>query len=121
MHYYMRNIGDYTKDTPHLTALEHGVYNLLLDYYYATEKPLPPALCERIARASTDAECAAVKSVLKDFFKMTRKGWRHSRADAVIQESTSKSLKAKASAEIRWQCERNANAMRWQCERYAIH
>lgn len=41
MHYYEHHIGDYRRDTAHLTLLEHGVYRQLLDWYYLSEKPIP--------------------------------------------------------------------------------
>lgn len=41
MHHYPKSPGDYMRDAAHLTLLEHGAYNRLLDIYYATEKPFP--------------------------------------------------------------------------------
>lgn len=46
MHYYQKNIGDYRSATAHLSLLEHGVYNWLIDTYYSNEQPLP--LDERV-------------------------------------------------------------------------
>jgi uncharacterized protein YdaU (DUF1376 family) len=40
MHHYQHHIGDYRRDTMHLTLLEHGVYRQLIDLYYLQEKPL---------------------------------------------------------------------------------
>ena len=40
MHYYQFNIGDYRRDTSHLSLLEHGIYRQLIDTYYLSEKPL---------------------------------------------------------------------------------
>jgi uncharacterized protein YdaU (DUF1376 family) len=31
VNYYERHIGDYLKDTAHLSLLEHGIYTRLLD------------------------------------------------------------------------------------------
>lgn len=124
MNFYQRHLGDYAKDTKHLSMLEHGAYCLLLDYYYATEKPIPADRCERIANAYADVERAAVKSVLKEFFTETPEGWRHFKCDDVIEASHSKSLKAKESAKSRWmrsECERNAIAQPTQCDGNANH
>lgn len=109
MNYYKRHLGDYAKDTRHLSLAEHGAYCLLLDYYYSTERPLPDDRCERIANAYADDERKAVRNVLEAFFTLTPEGWRNQRADAEIQEFHDKSLKAKAAADARWSG-RNANA-----------
>lgn len=124
MNYYKRHLGDYAKDTKHLSLIEHGAFCLLLDYYYATEKPIPDDRCERIANAYADAERTAVRSVLREFFVETPEGWRNVKADTVIAESHGKSLKAQESAKARWgdsQCERNANASKSHSERNASH
>lgn len=124
MNYYKRHLGDYAKDTRHLSMAEHGAFTLLLDYYYATEKPIPDDRCERIANAYADSERQIVRAVLREFFTETPEGWRNSKADAVIRDSQTKSLKAKESAEARWhadECERNANASETHSERNASH
>ena len=41
MNYYERHIGDYLKDTSHLSLLEHGVYTRLMDVYYTKETGIP--------------------------------------------------------------------------------
>jgi uncharacterized protein YdaU (DUF1376 family) len=82
VNYYKRHIGDYARDTGHLSALEHGIYGLLLDWYYVNERPIPDDKANRIAKANrTETE-----SVLTDFFKLTPSGWAHSRADREIAE-----------------------------------
>lgn len=124
MNYYKRHLGDYAKDTRHLSLAEHGAFCLLLDYYYATERPIPDDRCERIANAYADAERQAVRNVLREFFVETPDGWRNSKADAVIGEAQAKSLKAKESADSRWhreQCERNANASKTHSDGNASH
>lgn len=109
MNYYKRHLGDYAKDTRHLTLAEHGAYCLLLDYYYSTETPIPDDRCERIANAYAEHEQKAVRAVLQQFFTLTPEGWRNQRADEEISAYRAKSLKAKAAAEARWS-ERNADA-----------
>lgn len=124
MNYYKRHLGDYAKDTRHLSMAEHGAFTLLLDYYYATEKPIPDDRCERIANAYANDEREIVRSVLSEFFKLTPDGWRNAKADEVIGESQAKSLKAKGSADARWhkeESERNANASKAHSERNASH
>lgn len=70
MKYYRRNPGDYLSATRHLTMIQHGAYNVLMDTYYATEDALPadPRALYRIAGAQTAAERAAVDFVAGQFF-----------------------------------------------------
>lgn len=86
LNHYRHHLGDYAKDTMHLSPLEHGVYRLLIDAYYATERPIPADLDSacRIARAVSKAEREAVKKVLAAFFKESPEGWRQKRIDAEI-------------------------------------
>lgn len=124
MNYYKRHLGDYAKDTRHLSMSEHGAYCLLLDYYYSTEKPIPDDRCERIANAYADFEREAVRAVLGEFFVKTEAGWVSRKADEVIAEASVKSLKAKESAEARWnkhESERNANASKTHSKGNASH
>ena len=88
MHYYPHHIGDYQRDTAHLSVTEHGVYRLLLDHYYATERPLPTdfnTLC-RIIRATSKSERDAVSVVTMEFFRPTAEGFTHKRVLAEIAE-----------------------------------
>lgn len=92
MNFYKRHLGDYSKDTPHLPMIEHGAYGLLLDYYYATEKPLPADMTAifRVCRAISKAEQQAVCSVVEQFFPLGEDGLRHNkRADAEIAKAGS--------------------------------
>lgn len=84
MNYYERHLGDYARDTAHLSLLEHGVYTLLLDRYYSTEAPIPVDQAHRIARARSRDEKAAVDAVLSEFFTQSPEGWRNARCDAEI-------------------------------------
>ena len=82
MHKYFRAIGDYAKDTRHLSMIEHGAYTLMLDICYASEKPLPddlPALF-RLCCARSKTEQEAVENVLREFFTLTiGGGWTQKR------------------------------------------
>jgi uncharacterized protein YdaU (DUF1376 family) len=82
MNYYKRHLGDYAKHTSHLTVVEHGLYNLFLDWYYVNEKPIPPDLIGRLARGYE----AEARAVLMEFFTLSDDGWRSSRADEEIRE-----------------------------------
>ena len=54
MNYYERHIGDYLKDTAHLSLLEHGIYGRLLDIYYTREEPIQEAQVMRLVWARSD-------------------------------------------------------------------
>lgn len=74
-------MGDYARDTGHLSALEHGIYTLLLDWYYVNERPIPDDKAVRISRGNPEE----THMVLSEFFKRTENGWIHSRADREIE------------------------------------
>lgn len=84
MNYYERHLGDYARDTAHLSLLEHGVYNVLLDRYYITEQPIPADQAHRIARAKTKDERAAVDAVLAEFFTLEAGCYRQGRVESEI-------------------------------------
>lgn len=68
MNYYKRHIGDYSTGASHLSLIEHGVYNVLIDHYYGRELAPTKAEAIRRTRATTDVELAAVDAVLTEFF-----------------------------------------------------
>ena len=88
MHYYQHNIGDYRRDTVHLSLLEHGVYRQLLDMYYLSESPIPRETQQVIRRLSarTQEEINAVEIILNEFFSLTDDGWIHKRCDMEIAD-----------------------------------
>lgn len=92
MHYYQKNIGDYGRDTGHLSALEHGVYNLLIDWYYLNERPITMKEAIRVSRGNPDE----TQVVLSEFFKETKDGWIHSYADRIIAEYHAKAERNRA-------------------------
>ena len=121
MNYYSHHIGDYTKDTAHLSILEDGSYRRLMDRYYTTEAPLPSdeAALFRVVRARSSDEQEAVRVVLAEFFQLTEAGWTHKRCEAEIESFKAKSGKAAEAANKRWSKPADANAMPTQCERNA--
>jgi len=128
MHYYQHNIGDYRKDTSHLSLLEHGIYRQLLDTYYLDEQPLSNDLAKLMRSHSVRNadEQQALQNVLTDFFELTENGYFHKRCQEGIAQFHGKSAKARASANVRWANElkaskktkskRNANALQTQTE-----
>lgn len=100
MHHYPHHIGDYRRDTMHLTMIEHGAYRQLLDMYYLHEKPIPTETSRlfRLLCARFEEEQNAVLSVLNEFFKVDEqaKTWVHERCESEIQAYK---LRAEASKE----------------------
>lgn len=86
MNYYRHHIGDYLRDTAHLSMLEDAAYRRLLDLYYMRERSIPAdhaAVC-RLVRAREDDERSAVRVVLEEFFTLESDGWHQKRADGEI-------------------------------------
>lgn len=90
MNYYRRHIGDYIRDTAHLSLLEHGVYSRLLDVYYSRENGIPKDQAARLIGARSPDELQAVEAVLSEFFQLTDGVWRQSRCDEEIELSHAK-------------------------------
>lgn len=89
INYYRRFPADYANDTRHLSFNEHGAYNLLLDWAYSSERPLPKSK-ERIYRrlcARDDSDRAAIDTILGEFFKLSRYGYSHARVSREIKRS----------------------------------
>ena len=123
MYYYKHHIGDYRRDTSHLTLLEHGIYRQLLDLYYITERPLD-ANALRLINARTTEEKEAAKQILKEFFVLENGVYVHKRCEDEIVKYHDKSGKASASAKARWNKNndlQDANALRTECEQDANH
>ena len=139
MNYYEHHIGDYAEATAHLTFIEDATYSRLIRKYYATEKPLPMDVkfVQRLINARSKEEKNAVISVLNEFFILTDDGWRQERCDHEIARFKDRQIKARRSAEGRWQsssveqilsdsttispCDRNANALPTQCSPSTKH
>jgi uncharacterized protein YdaU (DUF1376 family) len=115
VNHYPRHIGDWMRDTAHLSEVEECIYSRCVDQYYSREAPLPAdkaAVC-RLVRASTAQARKAVGVVLDEFFKLEADGWHQKRCDQELSRYSEKSAKAVKSASARWgnsQSERNANA-----------
>jgi uncharacterized protein YdaU (DUF1376 family) len=114
MHYYRHHIGDFLKDTGHLSNDQMGIYLRMLWKYYLDEKPLHND-CESIAFAMRSDE-KTVHLILRHFFVLQDDGWRHNRCDKEIADFHGKKEKAANSANARWNGEKS---MRTHTERNA--
>jgi len=90
MNYYERHLGDYARDTGHLSMLEHGAYTLLMDRYYVCESGIPEEQAHRLAHARSKEEKLAVDAVLKEFFKLKDGVWVKGRIEEEIAKAQTK-------------------------------
>lgn len=102
MFYYQHHVGDYRRDTGHLTLLEHGIYRQLLDMYYVTEKPLDKKTAMRLISVRNTDECEAYYRVLTDFFQEVDGKYIHKRCEYEISKFKDKCEKATKSIKSRW-------------------
>lgn len=88
MNFFKLYIGDYQRDTAHLSIAEHGAYMLMLQHYYATEKPLPAGKAlHRMLRAQDKAERDAIDAVASQFWTPSQSGLVNDRADSEIRKA----------------------------------
>jgi uncharacterized protein YdaU (DUF1376 family) len=122
-------VGDYLKDTMHLSTVEHGAYFLLILHYWVQGSlPADPVKLSAIARLDANAypnalpshserisernarEYAGVLRTLSEFFDVTESNWIHKRIEAELTRAKAKSIKAMESSKARWGNKKNANA-----------
>ena len=101
MNYYSHHIGDYRRDTSHLSLLEHGVYRQLIDMYCLSEERIPEETDWVIRRLSarTEEEKKAVISVLNEFFYLEN-GWVHKRCEVEIAAYKNKARRAQDNGKL---------------------
>lgn len=81
MNFFKLYMGDYQRDTGALSIAEHGAYFLMLQYHYATEKPLPIGKdLYRLIRCETKSEKDAVDEVARLYWRATPEGLVNDRA-----------------------------------------
>jgi uncharacterized protein YdaU (DUF1376 family) len=91
---------DYLADTAHLTAMQHGIYLLLIMNYWQRGGPLPndDARLAKIAKVSL-RDWMRNRDEICDFFTVVESHWRHPRIDAELSHVAAKSLKSKSAAQ----------------------
>ena len=101
MHYYQHHIGDYRRDTTHLSLLEHGVYRQLLDWAYLESEPIPKEteVVYRRLSAKTEDEKNAVNIVLLEFFTLEI-GYTQKRTEIEKQAYERKSATARIAGKL---------------------
>lgn len=106
-------IGDYLKDTRHLSTIEHGAYCLLIFYAWTNEGVIP-ADDKRLARivGMSTKEWSASSEVILDYFYKANGGYRHNRVDRELARASGhveqRRAAGKASAAAR-AAQRNSN------------
>lgn len=81
MNHYPFHVGDYVRDTAHLSLIEDAIYRRALDWYYINERPIPadPKKAARLFRATDHQDMVA--SVLDEFFTLEDDGYHNKRCD----------------------------------------
>ena len=112
MKFYKRFVGDYQRDTAHLSLAEHGAYTLMLDLYYGAENALPSdrKVLYRMMRADGRIERQAIDAVIDEFWIEADDGLRNPKADRMIADAGVRSEKASKSAHGMWKKRREADA-----------
>lgn len=114
MNFYKRHLGDIAKSCGDLSQGQMGAFDLLLDWHYANEKPLPAVADKlyRIGRAVTHAERANVDSVLAELFTLTEAGYIHKRAGEEMAKANAQAETNRRIAEEREAKKRATNRAR---------
>lgn len=120
-------VGDYLKDTGHLSTIEHGAYTLLLYHMWKTGALTSDR--KRLARICrmTESEFVEVWEVIQEFFQEEGQSITNRKLIEVRELSIGKRLKAveraKKGAEARWKndASSNAQAMPDKCESIPKH
>lgn len=102
MNFFKLYIGDYQRDTAHLSIAEHGAYLLMIQHYCATEKPLPVGRAlYRMLRAQSKVETDAIDAVADEFWTKTDSGLTNARAAVEIEKSHAQAEANRKVAEAR--------------------
>lgn len=102
MHKYLHHIGDFMRDTSHLSPVEECFYRRALDWYYLNEKPFPNDMKEvcRLLRAKGKIQVQAVETVFKDFFFVEENNLKNSRCEKEITSYKSKNISNKENGKL---------------------
>ena len=113
-------VGDYLRDTQHLSEAEDGVYCRLLMHYWASGEPLPAdnKKLAAIARVSLHKWMGRYRQIMLTFFSPNAESWHNRRMDFELARWREQSVNNQKAARIRWDADAmrahsdgNANAM----------
>lgn len=115
-YWYARNPAKFRRKTSHLSLMEVGAYDRLLDWYYENKSPLPVSdanaganapsnavLLHRLCTAVSAEEQAAVAKVVNEFFTLQADGWHNKMADEELERMAEISQKRRDAQLIREQ------------------
>lgn len=89
-------VGDYVRDTTHLSTVQHGAYILLILHYWTRgELPDDDQQLANITRLSLD-QWQSHRPILQKFFY---DGWKHKRIETELRRSVEKADKARLAGE----------------------
>jgi len=97
--YMQTDVAEYLAETPHLSAEEHGAYQLLRMNYWQRGKPLrdDDVRLAIVARLPSE-RWAIVRKTLEEFFEIKNGEWIHHGIEAQLMRIKEKSEKARHSA-----------------------
>lgn len=89
--YFTLFVGDYLRDTMHLSTRQHGAYQLLLMHYYGTGRPLPDDedMLRAISREGQQ-DWKVDRPVVMAFFHKESDGWHQTRADKELASANAR-------------------------------
>jgi uncharacterized protein YdaU (DUF1376 family) len=89
LNWFKLYMGDYQRDTAALSLVEHGAYLMMLQLFYATEKPIPTGKAlYRMLRAQDKEERDAIDAVINQFWTETPNGLVNARANIEIAKAS---------------------------------
>ena len=89
--WYPKYVGDYHGDTMHLSCLEHGAYNLLMDAYWMNGGPIQNdnKYLANVTKLSL-SDWSAIRSVIEKFFIVRKSNpelWIHKRIEIELEKA----------------------------------
>lgn len=104
-------IGDYLRDTGHLTTVEHGAYMLLIMQAWTREGLLPDDDERlRVLCRMTPKQWRLSRSAIMEMFQKVDGGYRHKRVDAELKKANKNREQRQAAGTASAQARANANA-----------
>lgn len=85
----------------HLSPLEHGIFAMLMDAYFAHERGFTKNEAFRLTRAKSAAETRALMAVLGELFILENGIYRNTQADTQLTWARQKSAMSREAVKVR--------------------